>query len=986
MKDYMYIGFPRIKKFLGLYSALIVILISVAVIFFTIYPLSNRILKFERTRLNSIIRDKKKFIDEYISKYRITAEKIANQPYFRETLLNHLRNTPSLGNLKDILNSKIDEIFYLIPGIKGVLQISLQGMPIFKKGISPPEEFILTSKNRFDNISTSSPFERKGKWYISLFVPLKDEKDYIGATLFTIDFTPVINFLEEGFEDFHYINFALGGLTDKGFQIFFKKGDKKYDSFLKEGIIQGAKEKKVKTISLVRGRKYSQKIVYAPISKTNWVLVLTIDETLLLSPIINTLRLFLFVIILFIISGAIYIYWLFVKIVKGSIERARELEGEVSARSLQLAEEIQKRENLEELYEINMNFLTVVLDTVPIPISARDVERGEYVFVNEAFVKLTKKDLDNIIGKTPHEVWGESIAKKIEDLDDRIIDEKKEVVFEFSIFLDREIYGILTKAPFFDGKGNIAGIVSAFLDLTDKKRLERELSRLARVVEQSSDYIIITDTDGNIVYVNPAFTHITGYKKEEVIGKNPKILKSGRHTKEFYKEFWDTLIRGETWRGEFINRRKNGEEYYDYSVVFPIKDEYDNIISFAAIKRDITEDKFKERRLQQIQKMDTIGRLVGGIAHDFNNLLTVILGYSEFILKKVDKKDPVYKYAEKIGDTGERAKDLTGKLLAFGRRQIYKPQVVDINDEIHEIWNMLKRLVPEDIEVNMTLSPRPLYIYADPVQIEQIIMNLVINAKDALMEKEYKIGTTYKKVVTIETDNIYLDDAYVKLHPGSSVGEFVLISVSDNGIGMDEKTIEKIFEPFFTTKEEGKGTGLGLATIYGIVKQNNATIYVYSEPLEGTTFKIYWPISREKGRDVDGRRGKIKENLEGSETVLIVEDNEDVREFIKESLILLGYKVYEAKNGEDALSLIPSKGLVPDIIVTDVIMPKMNGEELVIRVKEIIPNVKVLFTSGYTYNHITKNGLLKDGIDFIHKPFSMRDLARKIREILGLIS
>ncbi len=594
--------------------------------------------------------------------------------------------------------------------------------------------------------------------------------------------------------------------------------------------------------------------------------------------------------------------------------------------------------------------------------------------------------MDKIIGKTPYEVWGEEIGKKIENLDNEIIREQKEVMFEFSVVLESEVYGILTKAPFFDGKGKLVGIVSAFLDLTDKKKLERELSRLAQVVEQSSDYIIITDTDGNITYVNPAFTVITGYKREEVIGKNPRILKSGKHPREFYEKFWNTLIRGETWRGEFINRRKNGEEHYDYSVAFPIKDKDGNIISFAAIKRDMTEEKINQKRLQQAQKMDTIGRLVGGIAHDFNNLLTVILGYAEFILKVVEEQDPASKYAEKIRDTGEKAKDLTGKLLAFGRRQIHKPQVIDINDKIHTIWDMLKRLVPEDIEINMTLSPRPLYIYADPVQIEQIIMNLVVNAKDALIEKENKLGRPFEKIITIETDNIYLDNTYVKFHPGSREGEFVLISLSDNGIGIDEKTIEKIFEPFFTTKEEGRGTGLGLATIYGIIKQNNANIYVYSEPLEGTTFKIYWPISKEKEKNLEGRRGIIKENLEGKETIVVVEDNEDVREFMKESLNLLGYKIYEAKNGKEALDLITSRKIIPDMVITDIIMPQMNGEELAKRVKEIMPNIKILFTSGYTYNHITKNGLLKEGIEFIHKPFSITNLARKIREVLDNVS
>jgi PAS domain S-box-containing protein len=400
------------------------------------------------------------------------------------------------------------------------------------------------------------------------------------------------------------------------------------------------------------------------------------------------------------------------------------------------------------------------------------------------------------------------------------------------------------------------------------------------------------------------------------------------------------------------------------------------------IQIEITEQKRLEAQLLQSQKMEAVGTLAGGISHDFNNFLTVINGYAQISLKRMDENDPLFRYINTILKAGKKAEDLTRQLLAFSRKQIFQAKVIDLNSLIISLEHMLRRFISEDIEMEMILSKENPAIKADPGQIEQIFMNLIVNARDAVNHNKQRIK---KKKITIETAITNLDENYVKNHPGSKVGKYAYISVTDTGIGIEDEIKEKIFEPFFTTKEKSQGTGLGLATVYGIVKQNNGSIYVYSEKEYGTTFKIYWPIADEI-RIIDEDTKFADFELNGNEAILLVEDDEEVRGFASTALQNLGYSIFEAENGKQALKFVNDSNkkakLNIDLLVTDMVMPEMNGKELANELKKIYPGTKIIFTSGYTDNHIVQSGNLDKGINFIQKPFSEKTLAHKIRTVL----
>ena len=529
-----------------------------------------------------------------------------------------------------------------------------------------------------------------------------------------------------------------------------------------------------------------------------------------------------------------------------------------------------------------------------------------------------------------------------------------------------EIRTVLSK---FREKPVVLGIAR---DISERKQAEAEHARLASVIDQASESVVITDLDGNIEYVNPAFVKLTGYSREEVRGKNPRILKSGEHDEAFYRELWETITGGNTWRGILINRRKDGSTYFEDAIIAPVKDESGKIINYAGMKRDITREKKLEDQLRQAQKMEAIGRLAGGVAHDFNNLLTVINGYSELLLRKLEPAAPFYKEITQISKAGERASHLTDQLLAFSRRQVIQPKVLNLNLVVADSVKMLRRLIGEDIDLAPVLDPDLGNVKIDPVQIEQIILNLAVNARDAMPQGGK---------LTIETSNFEIDDRYLKEHVEIQKGWYVMLAVSDTGIGMSKEIQNHIFEPFFTTKEHGKGTGLGLSTVYGIVKQNNGYVWVYSEPGEGTTFKIYLPVIKE-AVSVSNEPDISLDALRGEETVLLVEDERNVRRLAKRILSENGYSVLEAKDGFQALQVSRKhKGKI-HLLLTDVVMPSMSGKELAEKIEILHRGIKVVFFSGYTDNAIVHHRVLEPGTAFIQKPFTPLHLLKKIREVL----
>lgn len=385
-----------------------------------------------------------------------------------------------------------------------------------------------------------------------------------------------------------------------------------------------------------------------------------------------------------------------------------------------------------------------------------------------------------------------------------------------------------------------------------------------------------------------------------------------------------------------------------------------------------TERSRLEEQLQQARKMEAIGRLAGGVAHDFNNLLTVISGYSQLALDRMPADDPVRAYLSQIKGAGDRAASLTRQLLAFSRKQVLEPQVLDLNEVIAGINKMVQRLIGEDVELVTVCFPDLSRVRADPGQIEQVIMNLVVNARDA-MPKGGRL--------TIETANVDLDSDHPGRHPMLPPGHYVMLAVSDTGSGMSAEMKSRIFEPFFTTKEHGKGTGLGLATVYGIVKQSGGFIWVYSEPGKGTTFKIYLPHTDMPGGKAR-KSGERPHAANGTETILVVEDNESVRNFVYSVLESRGYKLVKASGSEEAVKLIEGHSVPIHLMLTDVVMPRMSGTELAAHLLQHYPEAKVIYMSGYTDNAIVHHGVLEAGTHFLQKPFIPETLAQKIRKVL----
>ena len=416
------------------------------------------------------------------------------------------------------------------------------------------------------------------------------------------------------------------------------------------------------------------------------------------------------------------------------------------------------------------------------------------------------------------------------------------------------------------------------LDISGRKQAEAEKERMMAAIEQGGETVIITDTEGIVQYVNQAFEQVTGYTREEVIGQTTRIFKSGRHDEAFYRQLWSTITAGETFTGRIVNKRKDGSFYTEDATISPVCNLEGKIVNYVAVKRDVTAHIQLQEQFTQAQKMESVGRLAGGIAHDFNNMLSVILGFSELALSKVGPSDPLHEDLQEIYNAGKRSAGIIRQLLAFARRQAIAPMVLDLNEIVESTLKMLRRLIGEDITLNWLPGAKLKQVKIDPSQLDQLLANICVNARDAIEG----VGK-----VTIETGMATIDEDYCARHSDFIPGDFVFLAVGDNGIGMDKETADKIFEPFFTTKEEGQGTGLGLAMVYGIVKQNNGFIDVCSEPGKGTTFKIYLPFH--EGAD-ERREDTIPEEKRSGhgETILVVEDEEEVLKLIRIILATLG--------------------------------------------------------------------------------------------------
>ncbi len=519
--------------------------------------------------------------------------------------------------------------------------------------------------------------------------------------------------------------------------------------------------------------------------------------------------------------------------------------------------------------------------------------------------------------------------------------------------------------------GRPARVVLA-LDVTDRVMAERALlrseARYRELFDKASDLIATMDVDGTLTAVNEAFARATGYHRDELIGM-PITDLVPTDSRDLVVEARERTLEGgapKLYEHELVAR--DGSRI-QVEVASRLIEEHGRPVGVESICRDISERRRLEEELRQAQRLESIGRLAGGIAHDFNNLLTVISGYAEMLLAR---NGEAHGELVQIAAAADRAAVLTRQLLAFSRRQVLQPRVIQLNEVVSGLTPLLQRLIGEDVELAAALSPALEHVRADPSQMEQIILNLAVNARDAMPSGGQ---------LSIQTANIHLDEEYVSHHGDVAVGPHVMLAVSDTGVGMEPEVAEHIFEPFFTTKPIGTGTGLGLATVYGIVKQSGGSIWVYSEPGVGTTFKIYLPAVREpigEERPAEPRTAVAR----GSETVLLAEDNGPLRQLIAHMLETQGYDVLVAETPKDAVRLAVEQSDKISLLISDLVMPEMSGSALATEVAGIVPGVRVLIMSGYTDDAVARGGSLTPGAEYLEKPFGAEELAAKVRETL----
>jgi len=525
-----------------------------------------------------------------------------------------------------------------------------------------------------------------------------------------------------------------------------------------------------------------------------------------------------------------------------------------------------------------------------------------------------------------------------------------------------------------DPDGRAVRIIGGMTDLTERKRAEESLLLRDRAIQAVSQGILITDPsqeDNPIVFAGSGFERMTGYRSDEVIGKNCRFLQGKDTDGEAIRELRSAIAGARSCSVEILNYRKDGTPFWNQLAITPVLGPAGQLTHFVGVQTDITERRRLEEQYRQSQKMEAVGQLAGGVAHDFNNLLTIIAGHTELLLSMPDADDFMRDSIKEISDAGERAASLTRQLLGFSRRSLLQPKVLDLNAVVSQTTTMLRRLIGEDILFATVFDPKLSRVKVDPGQLDQVLMNLAVNARDA-MPKGGKL--------TLETSNVLLSADYSTTHLDCKSGPHVMLAMTDTGFGMTPEVMARIFEPFYTTKEVGKGTGLGLAMVFGIVQQSGGCVHVESEPGRGTTFKIYLPAVSEQVAVEGG--SDSRSGLRGTETILLVEDEEGVRGLALKSLKMHGYEVLTATDGQDALRVMKSYRGPLHLILTDVVMPNMGGLELARQLTAGFPDVKVLLMSGYTDDEVVRHGLIEADMAFIQKPYTPLGLSRKVRQVL----
>ena len=642
-----------------------------------------------------------------------------------------------------------------------------------------------------------------------------------------------------------------------------------------------------------------------------------------------------------------------------------------------LAEKIKTEEALRNSQQL---FATVT-NTSPALIWMSGLDKG-CTWFNEPRLAFTGSMMEDQIG----DGWTGSVhpadVHRTKRIYSQSFDAKVPFVMEYRLRRhDGEFRWIIDRGhPRYDAGGKFVGYIGSCMDISEIKTLEGKLQEreatLQAITDSAQDGILMINNDGKISFWNPAASRILGYEAEDAIGKTfDQFFLPSRFSEQLGLTVTELLSTGKgAMSGKTIQtkaKRQDGTEVDIELSLAPVL--LQGVYHLTGIMRDISERLLLQLQVEQAVKMETIGRLAGGVAHDFNNLLTVISGHGDMIQAQLGPQDPLNDHMKEIMLAASRASELTRQLLAFSRKQVLEPKVINLNATLNNMVKMLRRIIGEDITLSTALEPKLWNIKADPGQVEQVIANLSTNARDAMSS-----GGT----LIIETCNEVLDETFCRFHASVVPGEYVRIAISDNGIGMSPEIRDKIFEPFYTTKEVGKGTGLGLAMVYGIIKQSGGTIDVYTELGIGTTFKIYFPRVYEDAEYLpEVSQFRRSEEYKGKATILVVEDEEIVREMTVKLLRQYGYTVIAAMTGGDALLVCEELKVPVDLVLTDVVMPNMNGSQFVERLRRMWPDVKVLFMSGYTANVIAQQGILDPRTPFIQKPFRMLELLKRIKEM-----
>ena len=641
------------------------------------------------------------------------------------------------------------------------------------------------------------------------------------------------------------------------------------------------------------------------------------------------------------------------------------------------------------------NFVTTSAHTAPDPSRPRGKGVKDYaIFMLDpgGNVSSWSPGAENIMGYRAEEVAGrhfacfylpEDVASGLPERDLRVAREEGESEQEGQrLRKDGSIFrAVVTLCPVQDPGGKDVGFANVTRDITDRMEgeafLRDTLERYRLLVEGIKDYaIFMLDPDGNILTWNSGAEEITGLSAQEAIGQNHSIyfpaedVAAGKPQWELARAAAEGRLDREGWR-----IRKGGTPFWSNGILTALHDEAGNIRGFAKVISDLSERMVLEGQLHQSQKMDAFGQLAGGVAHDFNNILTVISGYSEFLLSEMAADDPHRSSIVEIQCAGERAASLTRQLLAFTRQQMLEAKIVDLNDLVCESEKMLQRLIGDDVQIISDLSPTLDPVKVDAGQIEQVLMNLVLNARDAMPEGGR---------ITITTRTVHLGAATSERQADVRPGRFAVLTVTDSGAGMSPEMKARIFEPFFTTKQVGKGTGLGLAVVHGIIKQSDGLIEVESNPGGGTTFKVYLPAVGDMPPAPAGRE-PIEHPLGpalGTETILLLEDEYALRELIGLALQRSGYSVLKASSGPNALRLMAGHTTGIDLLVTDVVMPEMSGTQAADALQARFPGLKVLYMSGYMDDAVLRHGVLQDQVAFLQKPFTVASLVHKVRDVL----